>query len=487
MKTKEATSKTVPYSNGAAARAEVQDYLEQSRYLHRLLPRAVAVGVLAGLLAVVFRAGLNGADLLREGLVEWAKSFPLLGLPMVMALAAGAAALSVALVRGLAPEASGSGIPQLKAVLHKLREIRWLPVLLVKFVSGVLSIGSGLALGREGPTVQMGGAAGAGFASWLGGSQRERLTLIAAGAGAGLAASFNAPLAGLVFVLEEMQRDFRPTVFNAALIASVTADVVSRSFLGQMPIFAIPAYAAPDLGVLPAFVVLGLVAGVLGVGFNRGLLFAVDQSKRLSARGRLVMAGIVGGLAGLLAWVAPLSLGGGHGLAESALSGKMLLTAIPIWFLARFVFTLASYGTGTAGGIFAPLLVLGAMAGLGVGQLTARAFPGFLPQPAILAVGGMAALFAAIVRAPLTGVILIVEMTGNYELMLPLLVAGFGAYFVAESLGDVAIYEALLERDLKRGAAKPQPAASSPPRPPQPAPAQPQRLAASPVGGSERA
>jgi CIC family chloride channel protein len=318
-------------------------------------------------------------------------------------------------------------------------------------LSGVLAIGSGLALGREGPTVQMGGAVADGLGRAMKVSPSDRLTLMAAGAGAGLAAAFNAPLSGLVFVLEEMRRDFRPAVFGAAFLAAASADVVARSVSGQLPVFTVPNYTMPPLTALPAFALLGITAGGLGVAFNRCLLEAVDFAQRLNHGRRLAMAAAVGGAVGLVAWFYPLAVGGGHELAETVLMNQTGILAIPVLFLLRFALTVTGYGTGSAGGIFSPLLVLGALLGLGVGHLAHGLAPVLAPEPGVFAVVGMAAYFTAIVRAPLTGILLITEMTGSYEQMLPLLTSSFCAYAAAEYLRDLPIYEALLERDLERG------------------------------------
>jgi CIC family chloride channel protein len=172
---------------------------------------------------------------------------------------------------------------------------------------------------------------------------------------------------------------------------------------------------------------------------------------RLPVRFVLPAAAITGGLIGLVGWFSPLLISSGHSLAETTLKGDVLLTAIPLFFVIRFLMTTTSYGTGAPGGIFAPLLVLGALIGLAIGQLANRIAPDIVPIPAVFAVVGMAAYFTAIVRAPLTGIMLIVEMTGNYSQMLPLLVSCFCAYAVAELLNDLPIYEALLERDLTQG------------------------------------
>lgn len=439
----------------AEARSEIQEYLEVSHEQHKLFPRAALVGVCAGGVAVLFRALLAGADALRNQLIQWTHSMPALGCVFPMLFSAAGASLAAALVFRYAPEASGSGIPHLKAVLHRLRDLSWRRVLAVKMASGVLAIGSGLALGREGPTVQMGGAVADGVARGMKVAPQDRLTLTAAGAGAGLAAAFNAPLSGLVFVLEEVQRDFRPAVFGAAFVAAAAADVVARSVSGQLPVFAVPNYAMPPLTALPAFALLGIVAGVLGVLFNRSLLATLDLTVRFTGRRRLVLCAAIGAITGLVAWFYPIAAGGGHGLAENVLRVEIPLAIVPAFFVLRFILTVASYGTGAAGGIFAPLLVLGALLGLGVGHLVHSILPDWAADPGVFAVVGMAAYFTAIVRAPLTGILLITEMTGSYEQMLPLLAASFCAYAVGEYLRDMPIYEALLQRDLRREGIEP--------------------------------
>jgi CIC family chloride channel protein len=275
--------------------------------------------------------------------------------------------------------------------------------------------------------------------------------LISAGAGAGLAAAFNAPLSGLVFVLEEVRRDFQPIVFGAAFIAAAVADIIARLGSSQFPVFAVPTYAIPPLGALPFFALLGIIAGGLGVVFNRSLMIAIEAYSRIPSRFTLPAAAITGGVVGLIGWFSPIAIGSGHVLAESTLRGELAFSAILLFFGVRFLLTSMSYGTGAPGGIFAPLLVLGALIGLAIGQVAHNLYPAIVPIPAVFAVVGMAAYFTAIVRAPLTGIMLILEMTGNYSQMLPLLVSCFCAYAVAEYLKDLPIYEALLERDLKRG------------------------------------
>jgi CIC family chloride channel protein len=436
-------------------REELREYARRQERRRHLLPRAVLVGAIAGLLAVLFRRTLEWGESASGRLIGFAHHLGGWGVLLPIAVGALGAGIAVWLVRRYAPEASGSGIPHVKAVLHHLHGLRWRRVLPVKFASGAVGIGAGLALGREGPTVQMGAAVGQMVAGWVRGSPRERQTLIAAGAGAGLAAAFNAPLAGVIFVLEELRRDFAPGTLTAAFVASVTADVITRLLLGQLAVFHTAPIAVPPLAALPLFAALGLICGLGGVIFNRSLLGSLRLMDLWRER-PFALGASVGALVGAVAWFAPSAVGGGNALVERMIAGTLTLGVLLPLLLLRFGLTMASYGSGAAGGIFAPLLVIGAQTGL----LFALCAMRLLPLPAVhataFAVVGMAAFFAAIVRAPLTGIVLIVEMTESYALMLPLIVTCFLAYLTAEALRDEPIYEALLERELSRTAARPE-------------------------------
>lgn len=414
----------------------------------RLLPRVLVVGLLAGSVGVAFRYTLEQTEHLRSHLLEnsgagWL-SFTLLWASVALAVS-----ITILLVRRFSPAAGGSGIPHLKAVLLHMRRFLPVPVLLVKFVGGILAIGSGLTLGREGPTVQMGGAAGKLVGRLFGMTQDERFILIAAGSGAGLSAAFNAPLSGLVFVLEEIQRSFHRRIFFATLLASVVADTISGFVLGQEPVFHIPDYAIPSLGLLPVFFLVGIVAGLFGTVFNRCLIGTMNLLPKILPKKNAIVIGVLTGLAvAAAAMVSPTLVGGGHQLTEEALAGTTLLLPLLGIVLIRFALTMISYATGAPGGIFAPLLVLGAAAGLVVGLLIAPWYPVEIPNPGIFAVVGMAALFSSTVQAPLTAIVLIVEMTGQQTLMLPLLVACLTAYVIPERLGSKPIYHTLMDREL---------------------------------------
>lgn len=410
-----------------------------------ILPKAIVVGVVAGVIASAFRLSLDHAEEFREVFIS---RFPKwIGLGIAVSGGAVAGALGLWIVRRFAPEAAGSGIPHLKAVLLGETKMRWKRLLPVKFIAGVISIGGGLTLGREGPTVQMGGAAGLMTAGWFRVKTGfgEKRALMSAGAGAGLAAAFNAPLAGVIFVLEELQGNFTPVVFVAAFLASVSADIVGRLLAGDAPVFHLREIPVMQLQELPLALLLGVVAGFGGILFNKGLLGSLNLFEKVTSS-PWIPGAIAGALAGYAGWLIPGLAGGGGRLADHAIAGSFAMGILPVLLIWRFVLTMVSYGSGSAGGIFAPMLVIGALAGLLFGQVTENFFPMLLAHPETFALLGMGALFTAVVRAPLTGIVLMVEMTGQYEFMLPLLVCCLSAYGVTEWLGAPAIYEALRHR-----------------------------------------
>jgi CIC family chloride channel protein len=336
-------------------------------------------------------------------------------------------------------------------------QLHWRRLLPVKFFGGLASIGGGMALGREGPTIQIGGATGLMVSTWfrVKPGEGERKALISAGAGAGLAAAFNAPLAGVVFVLEELHGAFTPVIFVAAFLASVTADVVCRLLTGETPVFALHGMPVPSLNALPVALIVGGIAGFGGVLFNRSLLASLDRFDRLRRWPPFAVGALAGLIVGFAAWIYPEVSGSGAILAEHAMAGKIAIRGVIALVAARFVLTMVSYGSGAAGGIFAPLLVIGALGGLAVGSAAHLIAPTWAGHPEVFAVLGMGALLTSIVRAPLTGIVLMVELTGEYNYMLPLLVSCFAAYGVAEAMNDVPIYEVLRTRAKQRVEAAP--------------------------------
>ncbi len=423
------------------------------------LIRALVVGLAAGALGVLFQYGLSFAESQRFALLGALEGSPFRWV-IVPVLCAVAGATSRMITGAWAPEASGSGIPHVKGVLLGLRSLKK-RIIPVKFLGGMLAIGAGFSLGREGPTVQMGAVAGHAVSQFLGVPPRYRPQLVAAGAGAGLAAAFNAPLAGFVFVIEELQREMSPYTYGAALAATVVADVVTRTFIGQFPSFDITRISIPPLNHLPLFLLLGLLCGLLGTLFNVALPGAMNAMQRIPGP-RWGKAGAVGAAVGIAILIFPSATGGGQHIAEIILQGRAveLLKTVPfatglLGFLgallaAKFLLTLFSYAAGVPGGIFAPLLVIGSVTGALFGELIDLWVPGLVAHPEAFGVLGMAALFAAVVRSPLTGVVLILEMTGSHALLFALIVTAMTAYFVADFLGTKPIYEALLERDLRR-------------------------------------
>ncbi|MCC6483985.1 MAG: H(+)/Cl(-) exchange transporter ClcA [Armatimonadetes bacterium] len=417
------------------------------------LARAAGVGALAGFAGVAFEVSLFYAETLRTHALLWLKTHPAWGWMVLPCCGFVMAGIAGEITARYAPEAGGSGIPHIKGVLLHLRELNWKRILPVKFVAGVLAIGAGMSLGREGPAVQIGACFGKAFSDVLKLPRRVQPSLIACGAGAGLAAVFNAPLAGFLFVIEELQRELSALTYGTSFVAAVTAVAITRALTGQLPSFHIQGYPTAPLTALPLFGVVGLLTGLGGVYYNRCLLWCTSFFRSWK-QPPWFAAATMGAVAAATAWWVPLAVGGGHNVAEQILQGRFagahLLSFLVLLFAVKFALTVFSYGTGVPGGIFAPLLVLGAILGLIVGQASAIFFPDLAQTPAAFSVVGMAAFFAASIRAPLTGIVLILEMTGNQQQLFALLVACLTAYVVAEHLGDKPVYEAMLEQDLRR-------------------------------------
>lgn len=411
------------------------------------LGSAVLTGLLAGAAAAAFHWIVARAGVLQGLLRASAGAHPLLLGAASVAVSASLVALAAWLVNRFEPDAVGSGIPVVKELLREHRPLAWFRVFWVKFLSGALAIAGGLALGREGPTVQMGGALGQGLARVRGGGHGRERTLLVMGSAAGLAAAFNAPLAGVFFALEELRVTLKPRQAIATLVATGSAVWLGRGIFGQGPQFATPAFSSPALASYPLFLLLGAAAGAIGVLFNRSLLKTLDRLDSFRARwGSPAVAAAVGALVGLVGAFSPSLLGPGEHLINRAIDvGLPWRLALGV-LLLRFALTLASYGSATAGGLFAPLLVIGAHLGLLVGKVASALLPAWVGPPGAYAVAGMCSLLAASVRSPVTSIVLMIEMTESYVLVMPLLLASLAAYVVADLLNDAPIYDALLER-----------------------------------------
>jgi chloride channel protein, CIC family len=414
---------------------------------------SLLAGAGSGLLTALFRLALMRADDFRNLLIARAQAAPVGGFLLVAAAGAAAVAASAWLVRRFSPYASGSGIPQVEAALAGDLPLGPPRLILVKFLGGLFAIGAGLALGREGPSVQMGAVIANHIGKLCGRGWPDCRVLLAAGAGAGLAVAFNAPIAGAIFVLEELVRRFDTKIAIAALGTSGTAILISRLFLGDAPDFqvAISDAASAGTGPLPysvaatwpLYFVLGIGAGFVAAVYNRTLLAAVAIAKRLGRWPVELQAGVIGAAVAILAWFAPELVGGGDDITQRLLSTGAGLTMLPLVFLLRFGLGALSYAARTPGGLFAPMLVLGAQLGYLVGALLRLAFPHLEIDPEAFAVVGMAAFFAGVVQAPVTGIVLVTEMTAAFTMLLPMLAACFAAMLAANLVRSAPIYDAL--------------------------------------------
>ena len=411
---------------------------------------AVLGGIGAGSIGALFRLALEAASRLRGQVIVWMHGWSFGGFALLLVLIAFCAAFAAWMVRRFAPHASGSGIPQVEAELSRELTPPSASLIPVKFAGGVLAIGSGLALGREGPSIQMGASIAYHTGRWFRRNWVDCRVLLAAGAGAGLATAFNAPIAGAVFVLEELVKRFEPRIAIAAIAASAAAIWVQRLILGNRTDFTVQALAAPSFSHEPLYLLLGIVAGFAAVFYNRTLLWGLSASDRFAGWPIELRAALVGAAIAAVAWFAPTMVGGGDPLTQRALDGVGALALLPAIYLLRLGMISCSYGAQTPGGLFAPLLVLGAVLGLWIGKLCALALPGMAIEPVGFALVAMAALFTGIVRTPVTGIVLVTEMTGNVSMLLPMMVACFAAMLVPTLLGDEPIYDSLRARLLHR-------------------------------------
>lgn len=424
----------------------VRNIRQKQRFKYTLILEGIAVGSIVGLVIALFRIMIVKADQARQMAVHLVKVKPIYAFAVLLVLILIAWILDK-LIR-FEPDISGSGIPQIEGELKGLEDQNWRKVLIAKFAGCVLAIGGGLALGREGPSIQLGGMIGKGFARRKNALLTEERMLMSCGAGAGLAAAFGAPLAGVLFALEELHKNFSAEVLVSTMAASAVADYIAVNIIGLRPVFDFDVEHRIPLRLYWAVVLLGVILGILGVLYNKLLDKMQDFFDRFDSK--FISIGIMLMISFLMMFIYPTVLGSGNDLVKVISDGKFTLIALAILLVAKLFFSTGSFGTGTPGGIFLPLLVIGAITGGLYSTFLSTAFgveEYYIKGFVIIA---MAGFFSAIVRAPITGVILITEMTGNFMTLLSLVAASLVAYVVADLLGGEPVYDQLMHRRQRK-------------------------------------
>lgn len=416
---------------------------ERGLLSRRLFFEGLIVGVLAGLVAIIYRLLLTNAEELYFTIVSFIKGNVMLTVLWFIGLLILGLVISVFLK--YEPYISGSGIPQVEAEVQGHIDQCWYKVLFAKIIAGTLCIVGGLSLGREGPSIQLGAMIGKAVSRFFKRIKTEERFLLTCGAAAGLSAAFNAPLAGIMFALEEVHKNFSTSALVSVMCASLTGDFLSRQIFGLSPSLHFTLEASLPLNQYAWLLVLGIVTGLLGVFYNKMTMASLrlyDRIKFLKSYQKVIIPLLISGLLGL--WM-PQVIGGGHVLVDFLNDGQFVLSTLVVLLLMKFIFSLLSFGSGAPGGIFFPLLILGSLIGAIFGQIAMMCgiediyFVNFI-------IFAMAGFFAGIVRAPITGIVLIAEMCGTLKILLPIAIVSFVAYIVANSLGNEPIYESLLHR-----------------------------------------
>ncbi|HEX3472395.1 MAG TPA: chloride channel protein, partial [Silvibacterium sp.] len=399
----------------------------------------LVIGALTGLAVVAFillteRAGMR---LYPPGGARWRRLlFPIVG----------SLSMGYLLFRYF-PNARGSGVPQTKAALYAGEGRIRLRTVLGKFFCTSATLASGIPLGREGPSVQV----GAGIASVLGrllGLRPEKVkALLPIGAAAAIAAAFNTPLAAVVFALEEIVGDLQAPLVGYVVLASATSWGVLRLLLGNSPLFKVPQYQLVHPAEFAIYAVLGVVGGLVSAVFTKLLLGMREWFLRLPQK-TVWFQPVAGGLlVGLFGLFVPQVLGVGYVYVGHALNGNMAVELMAVLVVLKLIAVTTSYASGNAGGIFGPALFIGAMLGGTVGTVAHHLFPAYTATPGAYALVGMGAAFAGIVRAPMTSVLMIFEMTQDYAVIVPLMIANLVSFFISSRFQKQPIYEALAIQD----------------------------------------
>ena len=406
---------------------------------HIFFALTIIIGILAGLAAVLFTLAIKGTTYLLFGIAPSNLRYILV--PTLMSLVTGF------LLAKFFPEARGSGVPQIEAAYHLNQGEVPFRVAFGKFLTGVLCIGSGHSMGREGPSVQIGAGIASPIGKWFHLSPARVQSLVPVAAAAALSAAFNTPVAAVIFALEEIIGDMNATLLGSTVVASVAAVIVERSILGNNPIFHVPAYHLVNPAELIGYLVLGIAGGIVSLAFCKGLLHSRKLFLRMPKWTKVLQPAMGGLIIGVILIFFPQVMGVGYQFVDQAMNGGLLLKTMLLLCLAKLVATIVSYSSGNAGGIFAPSLYLGAMAGGVVGVLMHRFAPFPTGDPGAYALVGMGTLFAGIIRAPMTSVFMIFELTQDYQVLVPLMVANMISYLISKRYQPVPLYRALLEQD----------------------------------------
>lgn len=421
--------------------------VENPRHIFKLTIQGILVGVFSGLMVCLYRFLLYGSeDVLRSYLTIINSNILYIALFFIFLIILG---LLTAFLMRWEKDAMGSGIPQVNAETKGFLDVNWYKTLFAKIVGGVFTALGGLSLGPEGPSVQIGAMAGKGVSKIFNGSKTDELRLILVGSAVGITAAFNAPLAGVVFILEEINHGFDKTLVFIALVSAIVSDFISKMIFGQSTALTFPISNIP-LSSYWLLVLLGLVLGLLGYAYNVGMIKAENlwaKIPNLSLEVKFVSVFLV---SGVIALIMPEISCGGHymmGLFDVAIPS---LTLLLIYFVAKSLFSIFSFSSGAPGGIFLPILVLGAY----IGAIFASIFIPICGLDNALVykfiIISMAGFFTATVRSPITGIVLISEMSGSTESLVAMLIVCLMAYIVPTLLGNEPIYEALLDRLLDR-------------------------------------
>ena len=345
------------------------------------------------------------------------------------------------------PAARGSGIPQTKAALFLQNGYISIRTTLGKFGCSSLSLASGIALGREGPSVQVGSGIASVLGRRLGLSERRLKALVPIGASAALAAAFNTPIAAVLFALEEVMGDLHAPVLGSIVLSSATSWIVMRTLLGNEPLFHVPSYQLVHPGEIMGYAALGIIGGLVSVLFVKLLLRLRSYFQSLPAWSSWLQPAAGGLLVGVLGWFVPEVMGVGYGHVSRALNGQLALGMMVLLVGLKLVATATCYASGNAGGIFGPSLFLGAMLGGAVGNVAHTFFPDYTGSVGAYALVGMGTAFAGIIRVPLTSVIMIFEVTRDYSIIVPLMISNLLSFIISYRLQREPIYEALQHQE----------------------------------------